>query len=135
MRTTCVEGQSAGDAGRQGEERMNKRIAIVGAGAVGCYLGGHLARVGNDVTLIDSWPEHIETIRARGLHLSGMTDEETYTVGVRSTSRLKTRRQLAISLCGMSDNSRASIERARASKAWFRSLPTWVSVSAPPGPT
>ena len=48
---------------------MNKRIAIVGAGAVGCYLGGHLARTGNDVTLIDSWPEHIETIRARGLHL------------------------------------------------------------------
>jgi len=61
---------------------MNKRIAIVGAGAVGCYLGGHLARLGNDVTLIDSWPEHIETIRARGLHLSGMTDEETYTVQV-----------------------------------------------------
>ena len=31
---------------------MKKRIAIVGAGAVGCYLGGHLARTGNDVTLL-----------------------------------------------------------------------------------
>lgn len=61
---------------------MKKRIAIVGAGAVGCYLGGHLARTGNDVTLIDGWPEHIETIRARGLQLSGMSDEETYTVQV-----------------------------------------------------
>ena len=61
---------------------MGKRIAVVGSGAVGGYLGGHLARTGNDVTLIDSWPEHIETIRARGLHLSGMTDEETYTVQV-----------------------------------------------------
>jgi 2-dehydropantoate 2-reductase len=59
---------------------MKKRIAIVGAGAVGCYLGGHLARTGADVTLIDPWPEHIETIRARGLNLSGMSDEESCTV-------------------------------------------------------
>lgn len=59
---------------------MRKRIAVVGAGAVGGYLGGHLARTGNDVTLIDPWPEHVETIRRDGLHLSGMTDEETCTV-------------------------------------------------------
>lgn len=62
--------------------RMKKRIAIVGAGAVGCYLGGHLSRAGNDVTLIDSWPEHVEAIRKHGLQLSGMTDEETCTVAV-----------------------------------------------------
>jgi len=61
---------------------MGKRIAIVGSGAVGGYLGGHLARTGNDVTLIDPWPEHIEAIRARGLKLSGMTDEETCTVSL-----------------------------------------------------
>jgi 2-dehydropantoate 2-reductase len=61
---------------------MKKRIAIIGAGAVGCYLGGHLTRTGADVTLIDPWPEHVETIRARGLHLSGMSDEETHTVPV-----------------------------------------------------
>lgn len=59
---------------------MGKRIAVVGAGAVGGYLGGHLARTGNDVTLIDPWPAHIEAIRANGLHLSGMSDEETCTV-------------------------------------------------------
>ncbi len=59
---------------------MAKRIAIVGAGAVGGYLGGHLARTGNDVTLIDPWPEHIEAIRKHGLRLSGMTDEEICTV-------------------------------------------------------
>ena len=61
---------------------MGKRIAVIGAGAVGGYLGGHLARTGQDVTLIDPWPEHIETIRQNGLHLSGMTDEETYVVKV-----------------------------------------------------
>lgn len=61
---------------------MKKRIVVVGAGAVGCYLGGHLSRAGNDVTLIDGWPEHVETIRKHGLQLSGMTDEETCTVAV-----------------------------------------------------
>lgn len=55
---------------------MGQRIAVIGAGAVGGYVGGHMARNGHDVTLIDPWPEHIEAIRAKGLHLYGMTDEE-----------------------------------------------------------
>ena len=42
---------------------MDKRIVVVGAGAIGGYTGGNLAHNGFDVTLIDPWPEHIETIR------------------------------------------------------------------------
>ena len=61
---------------------MGKRIAIVGAGAVGGYVGGHMARNGEDVTLIDPWPEHIDSIRAHGLQLSGMTEAERCTVEV-----------------------------------------------------
>ncbi|HTU54805.1 MAG TPA: 2-dehydropantoate 2-reductase [Acetobacteraceae bacterium] len=61
---------------------MEKRIAFVGAGAVGGYVGGHLARNGYDVTLIDPWPEHVETIRAEGLKLEGVTEEEACTVRV-----------------------------------------------------
>ncbi len=57
---------------------MQKRIAIVGAGALGGYVGGTLARLGHDVTLIDPWPEHIEIIRARGLELDGLTPEERF---------------------------------------------------------
>src|SRR5918998_1557261 len=59
---------------------MGKRIAFVGAGALGGYVGGYLAHHGEDVTLIDMWPEHIETIRARGLELDGVTPEEKFTV-------------------------------------------------------
>lgn len=55
---------------------MGKRIAIVGAGAVGGYFGAYLAKSGADVTLIDPWPEHIETIRRRGLSVTGMGDGE-----------------------------------------------------------
>src|SRR5690349_14825653 len=59
---------------------MAKRIAVVGAGALGGYVGGTLAHLGHDVTLIDPWPEHVEIIRSRGLELDGMTPEERFTV-------------------------------------------------------
>ena len=35
---------------------MGKRIVVVGAGAVGGYVGSSLAHAGHDVTLIDPWP-------------------------------------------------------------------------------
>ncbi|WP_208934881.1 ketopantoate reductase family protein [Paracidovorax avenae] len=44
------------------------RIAVMGAGAVGCYFGALLARAGHAVTLIGR-PAHVEAIRANGLHL------------------------------------------------------------------
>lgn len=61
---------------------MGQRIVVVGAGAVGGYVGGHLARAGHDVTLIDPWPEHVNTIRKQGLLLSGVTEAERFTVQV-----------------------------------------------------
>ncbi len=63
---------------------MGKRIAIVGAGAVGGYVGAHLARTGANVLLIDPWPEHVETMRRRGLSVEGMTQGENFTVPVRA---------------------------------------------------
>jgi 2-dehydropantoate 2-reductase len=55
---------------------MAKRIAVVGAGAIGGYTGGHLAHNGYDVTLIDPWPAHVEAIRKDGLAIEGITAEE-----------------------------------------------------------
>jgi len=45
------------------------RVAIVGAGAVGCYYGGMLARAGVPVTLIGR-PAHVEAMRRDGLRLT-----------------------------------------------------------------
>ena len=67
---------------------MGKRIAFVGAGALGGYVGGYLAHHGQDVTLIDMWPENIEAIRARGLELDGVTPEEKFTVRNAKTMHL-----------------------------------------------
>jgi len=45
-----------------------ERIAVVGAGAVGCYYGGMLARGGVPVTLIGRTP-HVDAINRDGLFL------------------------------------------------------------------
>jgi 2-dehydropantoate 2-reductase len=50
---------------------MTKRVVFVGAGAIGSYLGGHLARAGHDVTLIDPWAGQVESIRRDGLAVEG----------------------------------------------------------------
>jgi 2-dehydropantoate 2-reductase len=44
------------------------KISVMGAGAVGCYYGGMLARAGHEVVLIGR-PAHVEAIRERGLNL------------------------------------------------------------------
>ena len=51
-----------------------RRLLFIGAGAIGSYLGGHLARAGHDVTLVDPWAEQVETIRRNGLSVSGPHD-------------------------------------------------------------
>jgi len=74
---------------------MTKRIAVVGAGALGGYVGGTLAHLGHDVTLIDAWPEHVEAIRARGLELDGVTPEEKFVVTKAKTLHLTEVQSLA----------------------------------------
>ena len=44
------------------------QVAVVGAGAVGCYYGGLLLRAGHDVTFIGRQP-HVDAINANGLLL------------------------------------------------------------------
>lgn len=48
------------------------KVAVMGAGAVGCYFGAMLARAGHDVTLI-ARPQHVEAIRHHGLLLESRT--------------------------------------------------------------
>lgn len=55
------------------------KIAVMGAGAVGCYYGGMLARAGHDVVLIGR-PAHVEVFETSGLHLQTTTFDETVRV-------------------------------------------------------
>jgi 2-dehydropantoate 2-reductase len=63
---------------------LGKRIAIIGAGAVGGYAGAHMAQAGEDVTFVDMWPENVEAMRSRGLRISHLRDVEEFTVPVRA---------------------------------------------------
>jgi len=63
---------------------MKPKIAIVGAGALGGHVGAYLTRDGQDVTLIDPWPEHVEHMKAEGLTLKGLTEPECFTAQVKA---------------------------------------------------
>jgi 2-dehydropantoate 2-reductase len=58
------------------------RIAIVGSGANGSSIGADLIRAGEDVTLIDQWPAHVEKMRRDGLRI--VMPEETLEVEPRA---------------------------------------------------
>ncbi len=51
------------------------RIAVMGAGAVGCFYGGMLARAGHPVTLIGR-PAHVAAVRSDGLRMQTLWFDE-----------------------------------------------------------
>jgi 2-dehydropantoate 2-reductase len=61
------------------KESESIRVAVLGAGAVGCYYGGMLARAGHRVTLIGR-PVHVDAIRKSGLHFEGLQFDERVAV-------------------------------------------------------
>jgi 2-dehydropantoate 2-reductase len=58
-----------------GPTNAKSRVAVMGAGAVGSYFGGMLARAGVSVTLIGR-RDHVEAIRRDGLFLDTLTFQE-----------------------------------------------------------
>jgi 2-dehydropantoate 2-reductase len=51
------------------------KVAVMGAGAVGCYYGAMLARAGHEVVLIGR-PAHVEAVNANGLRLETRAFDE-----------------------------------------------------------
>ena len=56
---------------------MSPKIAVLGTGANGSCIAASLIAAGLDVTLIDQWPAHVETMRADGLKIT-MPDQEQH---------------------------------------------------------
>src|SRR5262245_25970800 len=63
---------------------MGHKIAVVGAGAVGGYVGAHMVQAGEDVTFIDPWPAHVEHMRKHGLRVTHAMVEPEFCVPVRA---------------------------------------------------
>ena len=55
-----------------------KRIVFIGGGAVGAYVAAHLVRGGEDVTVFDPWPENVAAINAKGIEVTGTTEQEHF---------------------------------------------------------
>ncbi|MFM6986766.1 MAG: ketopantoate reductase family protein [Hydrogenophaga sp.] len=55
------------------------QVAVLGAGAVGCFYGGMLARAGHRVTLIGR-PQHVQVFQAQGLRMQTLHFDETVRV-------------------------------------------------------
>ena len=51
--------------------KKDLKVAVLGAGAMGCLFGGLLAEKGLDVVLIDVWKEHVDAINKKGLKMDG----------------------------------------------------------------
>jgi 2-dehydropantoate 2-reductase len=67
-------------------DQSKMKTAILGAGAMGSVVGGALARVGNDVVLVDVSKEIIENIKSVGLVVQNRTGQEQK-IRVRATDQ------------------------------------------------
>ncbi len=61
---------------------VDKKIAVLGAGANGASIGADLTKAGLDVVLIEQWPEHVQAMRSNGLRIE--MPDETLEVPVRA---------------------------------------------------
>lgn len=82
------------------------RVAVLGAGAVGCFYGGMLARAGHAVTLIGR-PAHVEAFRAQGLRFEGLKFDERIEVSA-STDASAVRGARLVLFCVKSTDTEAA---------------------------
>ncbi|MGM0123193.1 2-dehydropantoate 2-reductase [Enterococcus sp. AZ194] len=65
------------------------KITIAGAGAMGSRFGLMLHQGGNEVTLVDGWPAHVNAIKEHGLHANLNGEELTVQLPIELQSEVK----------------------------------------------
>ena len=96
------------------ENNKSRRVIIYGAGAIGGMVGGHLARVGNDVILIGR-PDHVNAIRQHGLRF--VTPNGTHTLrlpAVTAPDQIDFSPDDVVLLCVKSQNTDEALRELRA---------------------
>jgi 2-dehydropantoate 2-reductase len=87
------------------------RVAVYGAGAVGCYYGAMLARAGHPVTLIGR-PAHVEAMNRGGLRLEARGADERIAVSASADPAAVAGATLVL-VCVKSGDSDAAAEQMR----------------------
>jgi 2-dehydropantoate 2-reductase len=85
------------------------KVAVMGAGAVGCYYGGMLARAGHDVVLIGR-PQHVEAIGRQGLRLETQSFDELVRLSASASPEAVEGAQLVLFCVKSTDTARAALE-------------------------
>lgn len=80
---------------------MSKKIAVIGAGAIGASIAADFIDAGQDVIVIDQWPEHIDAMKKDGLRVTMSDKDLTVPVKAYHLCDISTLNpQLDIVLCG-----------------------------------
>ncbi|PMS37749.1 ketopantoate reductase [Trinickia symbiotica] len=88
------------------------KIAVMGAGAVGCYYGGMLARAGHDVVLIGR-AQHVEAINRDGLRFTKYDVEERIELAASTEASASQDAKLVLFCVKSTDTERAAAELQR----------------------
>lgn len=89
--------------------REELRIAIVGAGAIGCRIAAHLATQGTSTTLFDSWEEHVVALNRNGLTFDDLSTSKTIPVQAFHYSELPSQSFDNVFLAVRSDQTAAAL--------------------------
>ncbi|MED5618974.1 ketopantoate reductase family protein [Ideonella sp. BN130291] len=84
-------------------------VAVMGAGAVGCYYGGMLARAGHEVCVVGR-QAHVEAIRQHGLRLDTQTFDEHVTMQASTDARGVSGAELVLFCVKSTDTETAGLE-------------------------
>ena len=87
------------------------KIAVMGAGAVGCYYGGMLSRAGHDVVLIGRL-RHTEAINRDGLRLETASFSESVRIDARTESSGTKEADVVLCCVKTSDTTEAALNMA-----------------------
>lgn len=87
------------------------RTAVMGAGAVGCYYGGMLARAGRSAVLIGR-PSHVEAIRRDGLLMDTQSFREHVRIEARTDAAGIKGAELVLCCVKSTDTAQAAAEMA-----------------------
>jgi len=89
------------------------RVAVVGAGAVGGYFGGMLARAGSEVTLVGR-PAHVDVWKREGLFIDSLSFQESVPVAASTDVAAAADADLVLLSVKSSDTEETARQLARA---------------------
>jgi 2-dehydropantoate 2-reductase len=102
------------------------RIVVIGAGAIGGFVGGKLAASGQDVMFVDR-PQLVEVVRAQGLHIIEQTNDTAVQPGITTELAEAFAPYLPadlVLLCVKAFDTQTVIDQLRPFTAKFRSVMT-----------